>query len=168
MADRFETDPQRAESLLLMDHENRGQKTVAAALRGELPSYFAAHAIPSRAGEERDWETVVPRSGETRIVVVGDSDFASEIFQYTDAAYNLDFLSNAAGWLSNEEDLLEIKTRTTRDMRLNKIQDPEVRISLALFTQMFTAVIIPLLVIAFGLIRYAVRRKRSFMNKLED
>ena len=168
MADRFETDPQRAESLLLMDHENRGQKTGAAALRGELPSYFAAHAIPSRAGEERDWETVVPRSGVTRIVVVGVSDFASEIFQYTDAAYNLDFLSNAAGWLSNEEDLLEIKTRTTRDMRLNKIQDPEVRISLALFTQMFTAVIIPLLVIAFGLIRYAVRRKRSFMNKLED
>jgi len=168
MAERFETDPQRAESLLFMEHENRGQRTVAASLSGSLPSYFAGREIPTRAGEEREWETVRERSGETRVLVVGDSDFASEIFQYTDAAYNLDFLANAAGWLANEEDLLEIKTRTTRDMRLNKIQDREARSSLALFTEVFTVVFLPLLVIAFGLIRYALRRKRSIMNKLED
>jgi ABC-2 type transport system permease protein len=168
MADRFETDPQRSESLLYTEHENKGQRVVAAALYGGLPSWFAGRDIPSRAGEERDWETIVPRADETRILVVGDSDFASEIYQYTDAAYNLDFLSNAASWLSNEEDLLEIKTRTTRDMRLNKIQDREARISLAWFTQMFATVLVPLMVIAFGLIRFAVRRKRSIMNKLED
>jgi len=93
--------------------------------------------------------------------VIGDTDFLTELYQYTDARYNLEFAANTAEWLSNADDLLQIKTRTTRDMRLNKIQDPDQRTRVSVFTQGFTVVFVPLLVIAYGIIRRLLRRKRS-------
>ena len=63
------------------------------------------------------------------------------------------------------DDLLQIKTRTTRDMRLNKIQDPNQKIRASVFAQGFTVVFVPLLVIAYGIIRRLLRRKRSVVEQ---
>jgi len=161
MADRFETLPERVSMLSYGKQESTGQYTLAATLTGSLSSFFKGKAIPTREGEKRDWAQSVAESKETRLIVIGDSDFASGLYMYTDAEYNQEFLSNCAQWLGNAEDLLAIKTRSSRDLRLNKIQDPVQRLGFALFTQLLTVVLVPLLVIGFGIARMLVRRKKS-------
>jgi gliding-associated putative ABC transporter substrate-binding component GldG len=163
----FETNPQRATMLEYMPHEQEGQFTLGATLLGSFSSYFADREIPQRVGEERDWGEVVKRSEQTRLIVIGDADFASELFQYSGGNYNLEFLANTAEWLSNSEDLLEIKTRVARDMRLNRIQEPESRLRAAMFTQIFNLVVVPLGVIIFGVLRLFIRRRRAALREQE-
>jgi len=163
----FETNPQRAAMLESMPHEREGQFALGVTLRGSFSSYFADREIPQREGEERDWSQVVEHSEDTRLIVIGDADFASELYQYSGGNYNLEFLANSAEWLSNSEDLLEIKTRVARDMRLNKIQDPEARLRAAMFTQMFNLIFVPLGVIIFGVVRLIIRRRRVTLREQE-
>ncbi len=166
--ERFETNPERAGILLMMDHETSGQYILAAGLSGIFSSFFVNKQIPGRAGEEMGWNEIIPKSSDARLIIIGDADFASDIYQYTDAVYNMSFVSNSAEWLSNSEDLLEIKTKVSKDMRLNKIQEPERRARSALFTQLFNLVFIPMLVIIFGLVRFFYRRKKSVYYGLEE
>ncbi len=161
MDEPFETSPNRASMLMMTSHDTEGQYTLAAALSGTFDSYFKDRPIPTREGETRDWKKGPSRSPQTRILVVGDADFASEIYQYTEATYNMEFLANAAEWLTSSDDLLEIKTRVARDLRLNRIQDQNARLQAALFTQVITVVIVPLLVIGFGIARFLLRRRKS-------
>jgi ABC-type uncharacterized transport system involved in gliding motility auxiliary subunit len=163
----FETNPQRASMLEFMPHEQEGQYNLGVSLSGSFSSYFAGREIPRREGEERDWSRIVETGEPTRLLVIGDVDFASELYQYSGGNYNLEFLANAAQWLSNSEDLLEIKTRVARDMRLNKIQDPEARLRAAMFTQIFNLVLIPLGVIVFGVVRLIIRRRRVVQREQE-
>jgi ABC-type uncharacterized transport system involved in gliding motility auxiliary subunit len=163
----FETNPQRASMLEFMPHDQEGQFALGIALRGSFTSYFAGRDIPERPGEERNWSRVVESSEETRLIVIGDADFASELYQYSGGSYNLMFLANSAEWLSNSEDLLEIKTRTARDMRLDKIQDPEARLRAAVFTQLFNVIAVPLAVIVFGIVRLIIRRRRVVLREQE-
>ena len=157
----FETNPMRAGMLMAMPRADEDQYPLAVALRGTLRSHFAGRDIPQREGVPRNWTRVIESGRDNRIVVVGDSDFPSELYQYTGATYNMQFLSNVADWLSDSEDLLEIKTRTARDLRLNRIQDPEARLRAAVFTQLFNLVLVPLAVVAFGVVRLVLRRRRS-------
>jgi ABC-2 type transport system permease protein len=157
----FETNPMRAAMLLAIPHETQGQYPLAVALHGTFKSYFSGRDIPHREGVVRDWKNTTEVSPDTRILVVGDSDFATELYQYTGASYNMQFLTNAADWLSNSEDLLQIRTRVARDLRLNKIQDPERRLRSALFTQLFNLAFVPLVVVAFGVTRLVLRRRKS-------
>jgi ABC-type uncharacterized transport system involved in gliding motility auxiliary subunit len=163
----FETNPQRALMLEYMNQDKKDQYPLAVALSGSFSSYFADREIPQRAGEERDWNEVVEDGQESRLIVIGDADFASELYQYSGGNYNLDFLANTAEWLSNSDDLLEIKTRVARDMRLNKIQDPAARLRAAMFTQMFNLVAIPLLVVVFGVLRFILRRRKVVVREQE-
>jgi ABC-type uncharacterized transport system involved in gliding motility auxiliary subunit len=109
----------------------------------------------------------VERGSETRLIVIGDADFASELYQYSGGNYNPEFLANTAEWLSNSEDLLEIKTRVARDTRLNKIQEPEARLRAALFTQVFNLIVVPLSVVVFGILRLVFRRRRAAIREQE-
>jgi len=163
----FETNPQRAAMLQYMNQEATEQYPLGVSLRGSFSSYFADGDIPTREGEERDWNDVIDRGVESRLVVIGDADFASELYQYSGGNYNMDFLVNTAEWLSNSEDLLEIRTRVARDMRLDKIQEPVARLRAAAFTQIFTLVVIPLLVVVFGVLRFILRRRRVALREQE-
>ena len=159
MSDSFMTLPSEATGRPYLPTGKTAQVGLVAALSGSFGSWF--QEVPSRAGEARDWKEVRPSSEETRLLVVGDTDFASDFFQYTDASYNLEFAANAAGWLSNDEDLLSIRTRTARDTRLNRIRDPQAQILAALSTQLVNVVLIPLAVIGFGVFRIVSRRKKK-------
>ena len=163
----FETNPQRAAMLEFMGHDSEGQYPLAVALRGSFSSYFADRRIPVREGEEREWNEVEERGSETRLIVIGDADFASELYQYSGGNYNPEFLANTAEWLSNSEDLLEIKTRVARDTRLNKIQEPGARLRAALFTQVFNLIVVPLAVVVFGILRLVFRRRRAAIREQE-
>jgi ABC-2 type transport system permease protein len=164
----FETNPQQATMLLYSQPENKGSRVLAASLRGELASYFAGKAIPTRAGESRSWSKTSESGKDVRLVVVGDSDFASNLLEFTDATYNTAFLSNVAEWLSNSEDLLTIKTRLARDIRLNRIQEPARRLRSVLTTEVVNLALIPLAVIGFGIGRLLLRRKKSMVRAEEE
>ncbi len=99
---------------------------------------------------------------------MGDADFASNLLEFTEADYNLSFLTNTAEWLSNSEDLLSIKTRLARDVRLNRIQEPSRRLAAVLVTEIVNVAVIPLAVIAFGIVRLLLRRKKSAIRAEEE
>ncbi len=168
MKERFLTNPYQAETFAYIGNENKGQYTLGYAITGKFKSYFSNKEIPKREGEKRDWKNTKKEGEETRIIVIGDSDFPSNLFQYTDALYNLDFVENCTNWLSNDEDLLTIKTRASRDLRLNKIPDMKKRITVALLSQLINVVLVPLLVILYGVYRYISRRKKSSQIEIEE
>ena len=112
-------------------------------LSGKFKSYFTDKESP-----------------ENRMIVIGDSDFASDVIRYSDSPFNIVFLENAVEWLAIDDSLLTIKTRDKRDMRLSKIQIPEERVKAILFVYLVNIIIIPVAVIAFGIIRF-IKRKRK-------
>ena len=57
---------------------------------------------------------------KTRIVVFGDSDFASN--SYFNVQGNGDFFMNAINWLAEEEDLISVRPRDPEDRRVNLTQ----------------------------------------------
>lgn len=137
LKDNFNTNPYQAQMLRMYKKESRGQYPLGISV-----------------------------TGASRIAVIGDADFASNLMQYSNSTYNIGFLQNMLEWLSNDDELLEIKTRGQRDMRLNKIQDPEGKKRVYIVSAVFNIVIIPIFFIAFGVRRF-IRRKK-LMTIQED
>jgi ABC-type uncharacterized transport system involved in gliding motility auxiliary subunit len=160
MEGRFETNPALAQ-MLAQQAPNRAQYPLVVALSGEFSSSFADRPLPTRAGESPPKGPLARRSPPTRLLVVADADFASDILQYTQAEYNLAFLSNCAAWLSQEDDLLAIKTRAQVDTRLSRIQDPAQRSAAMRASQAINVVVVPLLVVAAGVARLLLRRRKK-------
>ncbi len=160
MGGRFETNPALSQ-ILAQQAATRGQFPLVVALSGEFPSTFADRPLPTRAGESPPKGPLARKSPPTRLLVVADADFASDMIQYTQAEYNLAFLSNCAEWLSQEDDLLAIKTRAQADTRLSRIQDPVRRAGAMRASEAINVVVVPLLVVAAGVARLLLRRGKK-------
>jgi ABC-2 type transport system permease protein len=122
-----------------------GQYVLAMALSGTFPSRFTAGA----------------RSGPSRMVVIGDDDFLTDLMQFSDSLANALFVENAVLWLSGNDDLLSIKTRAGTEGRLDRIQDPAARGRLILAAELVNVVLIPAAVLLAGLLVRLRRRERS-------
>jgi len=122
----------------------RGQFTLAYALSGIFPLRFSTGS----------------RSATTRMIVVGDDDFLSDLMQFSDSLSNVLFVENTLLWLSGNSDLLTIKTRAATEGRLDRIQDPAVRARMMLGAELLNVALVPLLVLLFGVLR-AVRRREK-------
>jgi len=70
----------------------------------------ATPAAPPKPGQPE------PPKPETRIVVIGDSDFASNAVLGIQG--NKDFFMNAVGWLSQQENLISIRPKDADDRRV--------------------------------------------------
>jgi ABC-type uncharacterized transport system involved in gliding motility auxiliary subunit len=123
----------------------RNQQVLALALSGSFPSSSAAAGVRTR-------------SLPTRMVVIGDDDFASDLMQFSDSLYNVIFLENAVLWLSGNADLLSLKAKTPTDARLDRIEDPAVRGRWMLAAEVVNVFAVPLLALAYGLLRLLRRR----------
>ncbi len=144
---------------------NPGPFTVAATLAGTFESYFAGKPIPTRDGVTRDWKTVKRKIDSSRMIVVGNTEFASDLAQYSNSSYNMTFLANAASWLSNEDQLLSIRTRASRDLRLDAIQNPAARQFSFFFAELLNIYVIPVAVIIFAFLRMYRRRQRAYPSQ---
>jgi ABC-type uncharacterized transport system involved in gliding motility auxiliary subunit len=131
-----------------------GQKILGVSLSGTFPGAFDDSPDTS----ESDGSGGKP----SRIIVIGDSDFAGSMMRASRAeARNLEFLVRAAEWLSGDEELLSI--RSTRESgRLDRIADQETKNSVMAFSRTLNTVIIPLVVIASG---FFLCRKRKVSNR---
>lgn len=89
---------------------------------------------------------------QTRIVAIGDVDFASN--QYEAAGGNSDFFLNAVNWLAAQEDRITIRPRTREASRLVLTEAD------ATFLNLFSLNVLPMLVLAAGLSVWLVRRSK--------
>jgi len=160
MKDRYELNPVLSASFS-ESAGSREKRALAVALQGRFVSFFKGRPIPTRKGEKPPSGAVVEQSPDTRMLVIGDSDMASGMVQYTNANYNLAFLSNCAEWLSSDDDLLGIRTRTQADVRLNRIQDPVAKARVMAVSQILNVIVVPLAVVLVGVLRLLLRRRRS-------
>jgi ABC-type uncharacterized transport system involved in gliding motility auxiliary subunit len=111
----------------------------------------AAQAVtpsgPPAAAGAKPADTKPP---ETRVVVMGDADFASNVA--INISGNRDFFMNIVGWLSQQENLIAIRPKEAGDSRLTLTNDQARRIAwLALF-------VAPGLILAMGILTWWRRR----------
>jgi ABC-type uncharacterized transport system involved in gliding motility auxiliary subunit len=155
---RFAVSPDEAAQFNAEASSSTGQYILAATLSGVLPSAYAGKPLPKREGAEA-LPALPASSRASRILVLGSADFASDFMTITNSTFNADFIVSAADWLASGDDLVSIKTRGTRDTRLEKVQDPEARQALITLAYVVNLGIVPLLVVGFGLSRSYKRRR---------
>ena len=95
----------------------------------------------STTGENLSADT--PEESKTRIVVVGDSDFANNLFFHGTGGG--DFFLNAVNWLTLEEDLIAIRPVDPTERSLRMMTPGEVA-----FVQMTAIFLIPLIIFLIG------------------
>jgi ABC-type uncharacterized transport system involved in gliding motility auxiliary subunit len=140
--------------------ETKGTKILGASLAGTFPSWFRGAAKPVREGSGEELPDMPAEAAPSRILVVGDVDFAAAIIGATGGRHNLDFLLKAADWLGNDDDIIGIRNRESKAGRLDRIIDPQKRGAAAGFAQILNVVLMPLAVIAAGLLLAWRRRLR--------
>ena len=162
MREPFFTNPDFA---VMMERDRQataiGRRVLGASLSGVFPSWFADRPPPEVFGglPPRPY----PRPG--RIIVVGETDFATSFLNVTGASHNLGFIVQAADWLGHEDDIIGIRSRTVGSGRLDRITDPEVRAAAMRFARTVNVFVMPILVILAGVFvsfrRRSVARLRS-------
>jgi ABC-type uncharacterized transport system involved in gliding motility auxiliary subunit len=117
---------------------------------GAAVSAPATEAPPPPSGNASPDKPDDTRKPETRIVAMGDSDFASNAALGIQG--NRDFFMNAVNWLAQQENLIAIRPREPEDRRLTMTADQQQRIML------LSIFIIPGLVFATGVYTWWRRR----------
>jgi ABC-type uncharacterized transport system involved in gliding motility auxiliary subunit len=160
MTGNFVTNPDPQNRFDREAPDTQGVKTLAVALSGKFPSWFEGLPKPVREGSPEELPDRIGETRDSRIIVIGDTDFASFLMQYAQAQRNLDFLVQAADWLGNDDDIIGIRNQRSRIGRLDRILDQERRERLMAFSRFLNVVLIPLGVIMTGIF-FAWRRKKT-------
>ena len=133
--------------------------TVAVSLSGAFKSFYAGKDIPPVESIESD-EAVTAKPAEeerttkttseaTQIVVVGNSQFLQQGQQ--DARL---FFLNTVDWLTLGEELINIRSHGATNRPLKEVSESE-----KFFLKFISIAGVPLLVVAFGLVRFFLRRR---------
>jgi ABC-type uncharacterized transport system involved in gliding motility auxiliary subunit len=128
--------------------DKAGPITLAAAIGIDAPSAPAtpppAPPVPGQPQPE------TPRAPQTRMVVIGDSDFASNAVLGTQG--NRDFFLNAVNWVAQQENLIAIRPKQAGDRRVTMTEDQQRRV-------LYLSVLgLPLVVAALGFWAWSRRR----------
>lgn len=146
------------------------QFTIAALMEGKQVSMYKDQEIPAientedESSQDSDQEiedkrtSEYPRSDETqdtKIVVIGDSDFVSENF-INASDQNAVFFLNLTEWLANSEELMSIRSKNIDYRPLEVMSD-----SSKFFVKATSIGVVPVLLIVAGIAYNAIRRKRE-------
>jgi gliding motility-associatede transport system auxiliary component len=97
--------------------QKKGPLTLAVALSMKAKTDAKAPEAKTTQGEGGDTESPAPSARETRMVVVGDSDFiANELASAP--VLNADLFLNMINWASQDESLISIRPREPQDRRI--------------------------------------------------
>ena len=112
----------------------------------------AADALDDGHGHGADEAAAPPDTGsaEARLVVFGDSNFATNAFLGIQG--NRDLALNAINWLAEQENLISIRPREPEDRRITVTADQQFRIFMA------SLVLIPGVVVGAGVLTWWRRR----------
>jgi ABC-2 type transport system permease protein len=161
---RLNLDPQRS---FKPPSEGPSPRNLAVLLKGRFTSYFKDRPVPSATAADSSAAAPAPAasagsaaepkidaSPETQMIVVGNARFIEDGFlgQYPE---NRTFFLNAVDWLTYGGDLIGIRSRAVSARPLKEIgEKSKATVRLA------STLGVPLLVIAYGLIRRRVRAGR--------
>ena len=115
--------------------------SLAVAVQREGVGNTDLRSAQSTTGDDPSADT--PEENKTRIVVVGDSDFANNLFFHGTGGGN--FFLNAVNWLTLEEDLIAIRPVDPTERSLRMMTPGEVA-----FVQMTAIFLIPLIIFLIG------------------
>jgi ABC-type uncharacterized transport system involved in gliding motility auxiliary subunit len=125
--------------------------------KGDIPGPVSLGAAVSAPAEQPPAETAKPNDGEaeapkpeSRLVVIGDSDFASN--RWLGISGNRDLFLNAVNWLAQQENMIAIRPKDPEDRRITMTADQGRRI------MWITVFIIPGLILAAGVHTWWRRR----------
>jgi gliding-associated putative ABC transporter substrate-binding component GldG len=170
MTKDFSANPETSYLFEMEADDTQGSKVLAAALSGKFPGWFRDKPKPIREGSEEELPDLPAEARESRIVVIGDSDLATTLIQMTQGQgfQNLDFMLKTTDWLGNDDDIIGIRNRQPQAGRLDRIVDPEKRLKAMRFSQILNVGIIPLGLVAAGIVRNLKRRTKTKGRELSD
>lgn len=130
--------------------EERGEWPVLVALSGTFESAWANRAVPAQLdGTPDDGAGRIRESAPTRLIAAGSADFV---------ANNVAFVLNLVDWMVQDETLVSIRAKQVRVPQLDPIEPGQARLAKA--ANLLTG---PLLLLVFGLVRWASRRRGAGM-----
>lgn len=138
---QYITDP-FYENNLKVNRSTLGQYAIVGALVGSVPGY-------SYTGYSLD----------TRIIVIPDQYIFSNMIEYTNSPHNMDFLINCSLWLSEEDELLELKQKGIQVTSLYKITD-EAEFSIQVRKTIILVIICYTLFFVFLFVGVTIKRKQ--------
>ena len=143
-----------------------GSFAMGYAYQGTLKSAYAPATAPGMSGADQPGVPPSESRKPVRLVVVGDSDFASD--EYLQAARfvpeyqnGAQMLFNAISWTIEDETLTAVRTKSVAARPLHADSDAKA----GLFKVVNIAGV-PLLFIGFGLVRWRLRRTLRLQQKL--
>jgi len=161
MRETLNTNPEIPYMMETEAAETKGTKILGASLSGVFPSFFRGADKPVREGSEEELPDMPRQAALSRLIVIGDTDFATNIINATRAVHNLDFLLRSADWLASDDDIVGIRNRQPQAGRFDKIADINRRIAAMKFSEILNVGLIPVFVIVSGLFISSRRRRRS-------
>jgi len=129
---------------------------LAALVYGQFKSFFAGKEIPhdTSTGAVPPGGNTIQMSPATRVVLVGDGDFARD--QYLGNRDNLTFFANMVDYLVDDAGLITIRTKDVSMPPLEQVSDGTKKM-----LKYGNLVAPPLLVLGYGLFRWRVRKARK-------
>ena len=137
---------------------------VAVALEGKFKSFYADKEIPTAVTDaatstddsetpvptqDTESQTTIPESAQTQIVVVGTAQFLTQM-----RPDGINFFLNTVDWLTLGDTLIGIRSHAITDRPLREASEIEKN-----FIKYLCIVGVSCLVIIFGLVRYALKRR---------
>jgi ABC-type uncharacterized transport system involved in gliding motility auxiliary subunit len=142
------------------EEATRGQYLLAAAVSGTFPSAFERRSPPMRPGAS-DAPPAPIQSNQRlpgRLVVVGSSDFLTDLMSMSQSEFNASFAIAAADWLSSDSDL-PLPATASDSRRLAPLDNSGVRIFHVRFVYFVNMILVPALVAAYALFRFFHRKR---------
>jgi ABC-type uncharacterized transport system involved in gliding motility auxiliary subunit len=130
--------------------DKKGPVTLGAAVSAPATAAPAAAPAPADGKSDASKPEESPNKPESRLVAIGDSDFAANAFLGVQG--NKDLFMNTVNWLAQQENMIAIRPREPEDRRLTLNADQQQRIML------LSIFIIPGLVFASGVYTWWKRR----------
>lgn len=151
---RYDLNPQ---SLMMTRPQVTGEQfPLAVALTGKFRSHYADKTPPPKPGDEGAavGETPLQESPLTQVIVVGNSQFMTNMF-LRNFPENALFLQNAVDWMTLGNELISIRSRGATARPVRELSD-----GARTGVKILLTAGVPILVILAGLLRTAVRRRR--------
>ncbi len=129
---------------------------LAAIVEGQMKSAYAGKPVPpdTSAGAVPFTGTPLTSGPDTRIVLVGDGDFPRD--QYMGNRDNLTFFANMIDYLVDDAGLITIRSKEVSSPPLDQVSDGTKKM-----LKFSNLAIPPVLVIAYGLFRWRMRKARK-------
>lgn len=127
-----------------------GPQVLAATVEGPFRSAFAGPPVPDTTGAAA---VHLSQSAGSRLAVVGDGDFLIDGFARPN---NVVLAQNIVDWLSLDDGLISIRGKSIAARPLEDVSDAARK-----WLKWLNILGVPALVVAFGLLRWSTRRRRS-------